>query len=79
MSQIENCIIKYKCSQRWESLPATDHSDQRHCGVCDQTVYGCLTDRDIVRHVKAGHCIAIFSNTGDAYFMGEMSPSYHKR
>jgi len=77
MSRIENCVIKYKYSQRWESLTATDDIDERHCSECQQTVYACSTDRDIAEHVRAGHCIAIFGDRGDELFVGEMTSSYN--
>lgn len=76
MPQIENCIIKFKCSQSWESLATSDKSNRRYCCECKKDVYGCYNDADIAKHVKAGRCIAILNYPNETLFVGELKTPY---
>ena len=78
MTRIENCMIKFKCSQRWEHLAPTEDSNKRYCSQCEQSVYACRNDAQIAKHVRAGECVAIMDELDDVLFVGEVSAPYGK-
>ncbi|MDX1524932.1 MAG: hypothetical protein R3273_01660 [Pseudidiomarina maritima] len=78
MAEIQNCIIKFKCTKTWESLAESGNANKRYCSECKQDVYACRTDSDIARHIKLSNCIAIFNQTQDKLFVGELSTPYKK-
>ena len=76
MPNIQNCTIKYQCTANWNQLDKlSDNDSVRFCQSCQQNVYACHTESDIVSHVVKGHCIAIF-NISEQLFVGEMSAPY---
>jgi len=49
----------FVCEKRWETLPPTENSRERHCNACDSRVYHCATVPEAELHARAGHCIAV--------------------
>ena len=60
-SEILNCqdAFEFQCPKTWNSLMKTSGDGIRHCEVCNQNVYLCLTPEDFIRSGKLGRCVAI--------------------
>ncbi|MFN8354715.1 MAG: hypothetical protein U0Y10_09725 [Spirosomataceae bacterium] len=48
------------CPQLWENFTPTPYHNVRHCETCQKKVYLCDTEREIMRHANAGHCVAYY-------------------
>ncbi len=56
---IRNCEFRYQCPKDWDSLIPTTVASQRHCPECQKTVYFCRTASELMREIKANHCVAV--------------------
>jgi hypothetical protein len=56
--------FKFRCPKRWHQLKRLESTDQRHCDVCEQTVYWAETWDDFERLQRERKCVAI-SDKGD--------------
>ena len=56
---IKNCEFAFKCPRDWPRLTATANGGERHCASCDKLVYLCQDNDALIRHVQAGHCVAV--------------------
>ncbi len=81
MNDIRNCEFRFKCPKQWDALKSTDNQDQRFCSVCNQIVYFCHTDKELVAAIKADRCIAIkvTSAKDDGIQVGMPAPVYNPR
>ena len=70
---IGNCkySFEYKCPLEWKNLKRTEDSNIRFCNECSKNVYHCKTEKDIDKHIKSNHCIALDEPT---HTMGVISP-----
>ena len=57
---IRNCkpVFRFQCPKSWDSLELTNRESIRHCSQCDEKVYYCETDAEMIQHAEAGHCVA---------------------
>ena len=58
-ASIRNCKFAFKCPLKWESLAKTTDPDVRFCDECQQEVYFCRSDAELVKAIKLNRCIAI--------------------
>ena len=58
---IENCeyTVEYECPYEWKNLQITDDSKIRFCNECNKNVYQCKTEKEMDKHIKLRHCIAV--------------------
>ncbi|MDX1486874.1 MAG: hypothetical protein R3268_01640 [Acidiferrobacterales bacterium] len=58
---IRNCRFAYRCENRWEDLAPTDSigDSVRYCGECEQSVYLCVTEKQLMRAIRENRCVAI--------------------
>lgn len=59
---ISNCTSDNKCQKNWDSLAATNTSNQRFCSDCKSTVYWCSNESEVTKRLRAGDCIAFEFN-----------------
>jgi hypothetical protein len=54
------CItkLKYQCPNDWDSLEPQSEPGPRHCQMCNELVYLCESDAEMLSHAEQGHCIA---------------------
>lgn len=59
--EIWNCPdrLEFQCPQTWELLNTTNDNNVRHCNVCSQKVYMCLTPQEFMHNARSGKCVAI--------------------
>lgn len=50
--------INYRCPRQWSQLIPTDDATVRYCTECQEPVYLCTTDDELVAHAQANHCVA---------------------
>jgi len=49
---------------KWSQLYGKSPSDtERYCGSCQQNVYLCDNETELLEHAKQGHCVAIATET----------------
>lgn len=74
---IKNCDFVYKCPRTWEKLELTQVEGERHCTACDKLVYLCADDSDLIRHARAGHCVAVANpQRPDGMSVGQVGSGY---
>ena len=55
-----NELFKFRCQLKWSQLYGKSPSDtERYCGSCQQNVYLCENETELLEHAKQGHCVAI--------------------
>ena len=59
MKRVVSCEFSYRCPRDWAALAPTANADIRHCGTCAREVYLCHDAEQLVKHTRAGHCVAI--------------------
>ena len=75
---IHNCRATFACPLSWSKLSPTTDPEIRACSTCQQNVFRCQGADEIEAHVKAGHCVAVFSdNDVKPMFLGKMEVEYH--
>jgi hypothetical protein len=57
---IRNCIFRFRCDRKWESLKPTENAGIRSCDDCGKFVYRCQTDEELVDAVSQNRCVAVF-------------------
>jgi hypothetical protein len=69
---VRNCQpdFLFICPKNWETLNPTEQDGVRFCGVCNEQVFLCETDEEMIAHAKAGHCVAKFLPT-------DRTPEFH--
>jgi len=75
---IRNCRFAYKCTKQWTDLTKTDSviDNVRHCDDCQQSVYLCWTDAQLVKAIRLDRCVAIVTPTPRAKLAsGRRKPS----
>ena len=74
---IRNCRATFGCPVSWPKLTPTTDPEIRTCSTCRQNVFRCQSADEIETHVKAGHCVAVFSdNKVKPSFVGKMEVEY---
>jgi tetratricopeptide (TPR) repeat protein len=80
LPEIWNCpdSLEFQCPQQWELLNTTRDNDVRHCSICSQNVYVCLTSQEFIQNAKSGKCVAIphelaHRPNNPQYFLGRPS------
>jgi hypothetical protein len=59
-----NEIFKFRCQLKWSELYGKSPSDTaRYCDSCEQNVYLCDNETELLEHAKQGHCVAIATET----------------
>ncbi len=53
------CRFAFICPQLWKQLEPTAQASVRHCFQCNRDVYLAVTESELKRHSKDGHCIAV--------------------
>lgn len=68
---LRNCELAFRCKANWdEMLPTRDDGSVRFCLDCMKEVFYCVTDRDLIEHIKHNHCIAFTKIVNDEpYFL----------
>lgn len=79
MAEIRNCEFRFKCPMQWEALKPTDHEDQRYCGECNQLVYFCHIEEELMAAIKADRCVAIEQDAPEEgpFVVGMMKSKYN--
>jgi hypothetical protein len=57
-----NCEFEFECPMNWFDLTATNDSEVKYCGNCNNDVHLCLTQEDLDTHTEQRHCIAYFKD-----------------
>lgn len=57
--RIFHCNFSYKCPKLWDSLEATENSDQRFCHSCDRLVHFIHTQADLEQAYANNLCVAL--------------------
>ena len=50
--------IEFRCPRQWSQLVPTEDATVRYCTECQEPVYLCETDDELVAHAQANHCTA---------------------
>lgn len=50
--------IEFRCPRQWSQLVPTDDATVRYCTECQEPVYLCANDDELVVHAQANHCVA---------------------
>jgi len=50
--------IEFRCPRQWSQLVPTEDATVRYCTECQEPVYLCATDDELVAHAQANHCVA---------------------
>ena len=56
---INNCKIKFRCRQSWDSLIGTDRADIKYCSECDRGVHYCTGEAELIEAEKNDWCVAL--------------------
>jgi hypothetical protein len=51
--------FSFECMRTWESLAPTDDPKVRSCDTCNQRVYFCDDDRELLAKAREGRCVAM--------------------
>jgi hypothetical protein len=61
---IRNCRFAFKCDKDWDDLDDIGESDIRFCQTCQNEVYFCNDDDELVENVKRNRCVAFVNDQG---------------
>ncbi len=76
---LRNCTFAYKCTKQWEKLEETDQKSIRFCYDCQNEVYYCEDDQELLKSIKLNRCVALFRNQ-TIHEMGLIiAPEYKKQ
>jgi hypothetical protein len=66
-NDVLNCHWEFRtqCPKRWEELSPTDSKAERFCETCQQRVYNCKTEKQLVDAIRAGRCVTFKSKVDD--------------
>ncbi len=83
MTNIRNCLFKFKCPMDWDTLLKTSDSKIRYCLECDRGVHYCETDDELNEALKKNWCVAINNHDSEsdeesAMILGEVAPIDYK-
>jgi len=62
MGEIRNCQFRFKCPKAWGALKLTEIEDQRYCTECEQIVYFCKTNKQLMTAIQEDRCVAVRVN-----------------
>jgi hypothetical protein len=62
ISTLRNCKFAFKCNKEWDRLSKTNEKNVRFCSACQQEVYFCKTDAELVECIQLNRCVAILSH-----------------
>jgi hypothetical protein len=61
MIDLCNCRFGFRCPKQWDDLKPTDKATVRYCDHCEENVYSCNTQRELIDAMKKNHCVAIMA------------------
>ena len=78
MNAIRNCEFRFKCPKDWDALKPTDREDERYCNECNQIVYFCHTEEELMAAIQADRCVAIAQGVPEdgLFVVGMMQSRY---
>ena len=62
MNAIRNCEFRFKCPKDWDALKPTDREGERYCNECNQIVYFCRTNKQLMAAIQEDRCVAVRVN-----------------
>ena len=68
---IRNCKFAFKCEERWAYLQTTEDDNVRFCDSCQQQVFFCKTDDELLIAIKNNRCVSIESLENLEIFVGK--------
>ena len=56
---IRNCMLRFSCPLKWESLELTNDANVRYCGECTRPVHYCHTPDELHKALSEDKCVAL--------------------
>jgi hypothetical protein len=56
---IRNCMLRFRCPLKWESLELTNDANVRYCCECTRPVHYCHTTVELHKALSEDKCVAI--------------------
>jgi hypothetical protein len=71
-AEIDNCKpqFRFKCQNRWYDLRQTEDKNVRYCNECDQNVFLCHTQDEMISRARKSQCVALAKELEELEFMG---------
>jgi len=61
VTKVANCKkigIETPCPLHWKQLEVTKEKNVKYCNVCEDKVYFCENDEELIKNATKGNCIA---------------------